>query len=168
MSRRRKWLLVFAGVALGFFLLVLGFVGVGFMLLTSGDETTAQEIPVTEERREQMRSAGYPVTLLREFEVSSYNGFNGDGLTINANLFPAREAADLVAALKQKLPDHTWGESSVGSAVSGTSLLQKLPVAFWPAGGAAPVLAGGSTNQTLERIAVDRTNGVLYFISWRM
>ncbi len=166
MKRRTKFVIGIIGAfcSLGL-LLVLPFV---FLALMSGQATTAQEIPVTEERREQMRAVGYPITLLREFEVSSSSGFNGDGTTINANLFPARESADLVAALKRNLPDHTWGETSLGMAVSGTSLLQKLPTAFWPAGGAAPVLAGGFTNRTLERIAVDRTNGFLYFISWRM
>jgi hypothetical protein len=157
-------LLFLAGVGLLRFALTY----VGFFLLSTG-ENEAREVPLTEEYRERMRAAGFPVTLIREFEVSSHNSFNGDGTSLSACLFPARETLSLLEALKRKYPHYGWGESSLGLAVTSSTLVEMLPKEFRPGGVGASVLYGSSTNPpSMGGVALDRANGVLYFISHRM
>ncbi len=139
---------------------------VQLVLLSSQDES-AREIPVTKEYADAMRAAGFPITVQRMFEASSYGGWHGDGSELTAYRYPPRESASLIEALKRKAPDFVWTESRRGAGALDFSG-KLLPQDFLPDTDSVVLLVGRpSKGLPMNEYVVDRSRGILYCVSHR-
>ena len=150
---------------------LLAVAGVAYLIfiwtfLTGGDQQeTASEIVVTPEFVHGMRSAGYPITISRAFEASSYGGWHGDGSSVTAYRFPSSESVALMAALKIRSPDYEWSETTARHATLG-DLKKLLPPEFLPSSESA-LLSQGRPAQELPLLeyVVCPSEGLLYTVS---
>ena len=150
---------------------LLALAGVAYLIffrifLTGGDQTeTASEMIVTPEYVQGVRSAGYPITVSRAFQASSYGGWHGDGSSVTAYRFPSPESLALVAALKVRSPDYAWSETTTKHATLG-DLKNLLPPEFLPSSDST-ALSEGRPAQGLPLLeyVVCPSEGLLYTVS---
>lgn len=147
---------------------VAAIVGVVILRSISGTSgTSGTEIQVTQSYAEGIRQAGYPITVQKAYEASSFGGWHGDGSLVTAYRYPPGESDALIAALKSQRPDFTWTETPSGAVTVGT-VLETLPKEFLPSSDLAMLLVG-RTPQGLPifEFIVDRSRGTLYSVENR-
>jgi hypothetical protein len=152
-------LLIIAGAAYLIFM---------WRFLAAGDrQESASEIVITPEYLQSMRSAGYPISISRAFQASSYGGWHGDGASLEVYRYPASESAALLAALKVRSPDYVWSDTTAKHGTLG-DLKNLLPREFLPSSDSATVSEGRPAQDLpLVEYVVCPSAGLLYLISNR-
>ena len=150
---------------------LLALAGVAYLIffwifLAGGEQQeTASEMVVTPGYVQGMKSAGYPISISRAYQASSYGGWHGDGSSVTAYRFPSEESLVLMAALKVRSPDYVWSETTTKHSTMG-ELKNLLPHEFLPSSDSV-TLSEGRPAQGLPLLeyVVCPSEGLLYTVS---
>jgi hypothetical protein len=136
-------------------------------------EEKSGEVLITREYAASVRADGFPITVERAFEASSFGGFHGDGASVTAYRYPPAESDTLVSALKRREPTFVWNDVLLRQHDFST-LRHLLPPDFLPApdtstllvgsGGAIGLRKSPAEGPPVQEFAVDRSRGILYVI----
>ena len=133
--------------------------------LAGGNVETANEIKVTPEFAAGMRSAGFPITVERAFEASSYGGWHGDGESLSAYRYLSSESPALITALKVRYPSYVWTATNWDRVGILNDL---LPKEFLPKNDSTPLLVGKpAEGLPLLEFVINPTEGMFYWIDNR-
>lgn len=150
---------------------IVAIVGVAYGILMwrlldgAKQQETAQEISITPEYIEAMRSAGYPITVTRAYTVSSYGGWHGDGSSMTVFRYLPSESEALIAALKIRSPDYVWADILSEQSILAGSRSQ-FPNDLLPRSGDSRVVEGKpAEGLPLLEYIVCPSEGLLYTVS---
>lgn len=130
-------------------------------------ETTG-EVPITDELSSDLSFAGFPITLQRGFEVSSYGVKSGVGISLTAFQFPPTEAAGLIEALKAKNPEYEWSNPTSDRWIP-KFLGHLIPPELLPRKGTSDLLwCKPVQGPAISELVIAPSDGLLYFIDTRL
>ena len=155
---RSLWLAAVGCVAAGAILLL-------FLREMGRPQADTREIAVTPQYASSLRATGFPISVQRAFEASSFGGLHGDGASVIAYRYPPNESDALVTALKTRERGFTWSEVPA-QTYDFSSLRQFLPADFLPAPDAWSLLVGQpAEGPPASEFVIDRSRGILYSIT---
>jgi hypothetical protein len=130
-------------------------------------EEKAREVHVTRELAASLRADGFPITVERAFEASSFDGFHGDGASVTVYRYPPAESDTLIIALKRRGRTFVWEDIALGE-FGFSSLGHLLPPDFLPTPDTSQLLVGyPAEGPPVQEFAVERSRGILYVITNR-
>ena len=122
----------------------------------------AREVQVTREYAASVRAGGFPITVERAFEASSFGGFHGDGSPVIVYRYPPPESDTLINTLKRKERSFVWKAIALGQ-YDFSSLQTCFPLISCPAPETSQLLVGcPAEGPPVQEFAVDRSRGILY------
>jgi hypothetical protein len=145
--------------------LVVGAIATGLVLreaMKPGGES--KEIDVTRDYAASVRRDGFPISVERAFEASSFEGLHGDGASVTVYRYPPKESEELLAALKRKEPAFVW-QDVPAETYEFSGLRRLLPPDFLPGRDSFALRVGDPADGVpVQEFVLDRSRGILYVI----